>query len=346
MMEKNAARIAVIADTSLQRHVLQQALAANGYQVVLNSDPARLDEETLADCETDLWLVDLAQTDDSPLIDRLLERVSVPVLFGEGHAPERHSENYPRWERRLFGKLKRLVGDPAQGVGPSLEALLAEAQRPSRLDLPVGLASTPLVAGEPARQVWLLAASLGGPAAVKAFLDALPGGLPVGFVYAQHIDASFETSLPQAVGRHSQWHVNPARNGDPIRCGEVVVAPISHELGFAEDGAMQIAANGWPEPYSPSIDQMMLNLAQHFGAQCGVMAFSGMGSDGSAAAAYVRRQGGEIWTQRADSCACPSMPDTLREGGYSAFSGDPRELAANLVSHLDAQCADKPSTNG
>jgi chemosensory pili system protein ChpB (putative protein-glutamate methylesterase) len=339
MTEKSAARIAVIADTSLQRHVLQQALTGSGYQVVLNSDPARLDEEVLGACETDLWLVDLAQSEDSPLVDSLLERTSAPVLFGEGHAPERHSENYPRWERRLFGKLKKLVGDPSQAVGPSLQALLDEAQRPARLDLPQVLAETPLVAGEPARQVWLLAASLGGPAAVKAFLDALPGGLPVGFVYAQHIDASFEAALPQAVGRHSQWHVNPARQGDPVRCGEVVVAPISCELGFADDGQMRIAERAWPEPYSPSIDQMMLNLAQHFGGSCGVIAFSGMGSDGSAAAAYVKRQGGAIWTQRADSCACSSMPDSLREGGYSSLSGDPRELAAALVSHLAEQCS-------
>ena len=339
MTEQAAARIAVLADTSLQRHVLQQALVANGYTVVLNSDPARLDEEALAACETDLWLVDLAQSDDSPLVDNLLERATAPVLFGEGHAPERHSENYPRWERRLFGKLKKLVGDPAQGVGRSLEALLADSSRPARLELPQSLADMPLAAGEPARQVWLLAASMGGPAAVKEFLDALPGGLPVGFVYAQHIDASFEASLPQAVGRHSQWTVNQARHGDAIRCGEVVVAPISYELGFADDSAMSIADRGWPEPYSPSIDQMMLNLAQHFGAQCGVMAFSGMGSDGSAAAAYVRRQGGEIWTQRADSCACASMPDSLREGGYSQFSGSPRELAEALVNHLAGQCS-------
>lgn len=164
-----AARIAVIADTSLQRHVLQQALSGNGYQVVLNTDPARLDEEALAACEADLWLVDLAQSEDSPLVDSLLERGNTPVLFGEGHAPERHSENYPRWERSLFGKLKRLVSDPAQAVGPSLEALLAEAQRPGRVELPAVLADTPLVAGEPAKQVWLLAASLGGPAAVKPF---------------------------------------------------------------------------------------------------------------------------------------------------------------------------------
>lgn len=336
--ERTAARIAVIADTSLQRHVLQQALAGVGYQVVLNSDPARLDEEALAACETDLWLVDLAQSEESPLVDNLLEHASAPVLFGEGHAPERHSENYPRWERRLFGKLKRLVGDPAQAVGPSLQVLLEEAQRPARLELPQVLADTPFKAGESARQVWLLAASLGGPAAVKAFLDALPGGLPVGFIYAQHIDASFEAALPQAVGRHSQWHVGPARHGDPIRCGEVVVAPIVHELAFADDGSMQVTDRGWPEPYSPSIDQMMLNLAQQYGAECGVIAFSGMGSDGSAAAAYVRRQGGLIWTQRADSCACPSMPDSLREGGYSQFSADPRELAVALVNHLAESC--------
>lgn len=338
MMEKSAARIAVIADTSLQRHVLQQALTGSGYQVVLNSDPARLDEQQLGACETDLWLVDLAQSESSPLLDSLLERTSAPVLFGEGHAPERHSENYPRWERRLFGKLKKLVGDPSQAVGPSLQALLDEAQRPARLSLPQVLADTPLVAGEPARQVWLLAASLGGPAAVKSFLDALPGGLPVGFVYAQHIDASFEAALPQAVGRHSQWQVNPARQGDPVRCGEVVVAPIGCELGFDDEGRMRTGERAWPEPYSPSIDQLMLNLAQRYGGSCGVIAFSGMGSDGSAAAAYVKRQGGEIWTQRGDSCACSSMPDSLREGGYSSLSGDPRELAEALVNRLAKQC--------
>src|SRR5690606_9466527 len=105
------------------------------------------------------------------------------------------------------------------------------------------------------------------------------------------------------------------------------------------DGSLRLSGRCWPEPYSPSIDQMMLNLAQQFGERCGVIAFSGMGSDGSAAAAYVLRQGGRVWTQRADSCACSSMPDTLREGGYSSFSGSPRELAQALVIHPAKQAA-------
>jgi chemosensory pili system protein ChpB (putative protein-glutamate methylesterase) len=343
MSEVVAARIGVIADTSLQRHVLQQALSANGYNVVLNSDPARLEEADLLAAKADLWLVDLAQTEDSPLVNALLERDSCPVLFGEGHAPERQSEHYPRWERRMFGKLKRLVGDPSRVVGPRLEVLRGEVERPARLELPHTLMATAdAVAGEPAKEVWLLAASLGGPEAVKAFLDALPVGLPVGFVYAQHIEASFESALSQAVGRHSEWSVNPSRVSDAIRCGEVVVAPISQEMSFGADGTMLLSGRSWPEPYSPSIDQMMLNLAQQFGSRCGVIAFSGMGSDGNAAAAYVVRQGGRVWTQRADSCVCSSMPDSLREGGYSSLSGDPRELAQALVNHF-AQQASRPA---
>ena len=339
MRELEAARIGVIADTSLQRHVLQQALSANGYQVVLNSDPARLEEADLAAIEADLWLVDLAQTEDSPLVNALLESDRCPVLFGEGHAPERNSEHYPRWERRLFGKLKRLVGDPSRVVGPRLEVMAEDAQRPASLPLPGVLANAEPVAGEPAREVWLLAASLGGPEAVKAFLDALPAGLPVGFVYAQHIEASFEAALSQAVGRHSPWRVNQSRAGDRIRCGEVVIAPIAQEMSFGQGGTMLLSGRSWPEPYSPSIDQMMLNLAQQYGSRCGVIAFSGMGSDGSAAAAYLLRQGGRVWTQDADSCACSSMPDNLREGGFSSFSGTPRELAQALVNQLAQQAA-------
>ncbi|MGP3790184.1 chemotaxis protein CheB [Pseudomonas sp. B392_1p] len=341
MTTRQAARIAVIADTTLQRHVLQHVLLGCGYQVVLNSDPERLQAADLQACETDLWLVDLAQSDDLPLLDSLLEQ-QAPVLFGEGRAPERNSEHFPRWERRLFGKLKRLVGDPADAVGPSLQALLGEAKRPARIELPAALAHQPLATGEPARQVWLLAASLGGPEAVKAFLDALPGGLPVGLLYAQHIDASFEASLPQAVGRHSQWPVRLVEHGETLCNGEVRVVPIAHELGFDAKGRLNLAERPWPEPYSPSIDQMMLNLAQQFGPRCGVIAFSGMGSDGSAAAAYVRRQGGVIWTQSADSCACSSMPDSLRDGDYSSFSDHPHALAQALVRHLAAQCGAEP----
>lgn len=335
MNESFSGRVAVIADTLTQRQALQQALLLNGYQVVLCAAPEQLDEQRLEACAADLWLVDLASPDEAPLVEHLLEQACVPLLFGEDQAPPPGSEQYLRWERRLLGKLKRLLGDPAAPVGLTLAGVGAQLPAAAVLPLP---ATLPAATGVPAQQVWLLAASLGGPPAVKAFLDALPAGLPLAFVYAQHIDAAFETQLPQAVGRHSQWTVGAPRDGDWLRCGEVVVAPVGCELGFAEDGRMRLTAGSWPEPYSPSIDQMMLNLAQRFAGRCGVIAFSGMGSDGSAAAAYLRRQGGQIWTQSAASCVCSGLPDSLREAGHSTRSGSPRELAEALVAQL-AECA-------
>jgi len=38
------------------------------------------------------------------------------------------------------------------------------------------------------------------------------------------------------------------------------------------------------------------------------------------------------------------LPDNLREGGYSSYSGDPRELAQALVNHLVNQ-AGAPTTS-
>ncbi len=40
MTEMHTARVAILADSPLQRHVLQQVLADNGYHVVLNSQIA------------------------------------------------------------------------------------------------------------------------------------------------------------------------------------------------------------------------------------------------------------------------------------------------------------------
>jgi chemosensory pili system protein ChpB (putative protein-glutamate methylesterase) len=341
MTENNMARVAIIADTSLQRSALQQALASNGYQVVLNNSPSRLDEDTLSDHDVDLWLVDLALAEDSPMVDKLLQQTDAPVLYGEGQAPERHSEQYPLWEKRLFGKLKRLIGDSTAAVGAGLHALANESTRPERLALPAALAGLPLSLGEPADEVWLLAGSLGAPEAAKAFLDALPGGLPVGLVYAQHIQPGHEATLAEAVSRHSQWSARVAVDGERVRCGEVLVVPVQQEMCFSSSGYVQLAVHGWQEPHSPSIDQMILNLVQRFGSRCGVVLLSGMGCDGSAALGYARRQGAEVWAQRSESCLCSSLPDSARATGHTTFSADPREMAEafllNLMTRLSAQ---------
>lgn len=333
-------RVVLIADTALQRDVLGKTLVANGYQLVLSVDPADLDEAELAACNAELWLLDIAQDAGWPTLDGLLERLDLPLLYGDGSAPEVGSAHYLAWERQLLVKLKKMLADPDSALDSSLDALMEDAPRPARLELPAALAAMPLQVGVPADRVWLLMGGLGAPAAVRAFLDGLPGGLPVGLVYAQHaaagqVEGEFENYLAQAVGRYSQWQVGPARPGDTLRCGEVVVVPAGYEWGIDANGVMQVGEHGWPAPHSPSFEQLMLELAGRFGSRFGVIAFSGLGSDGRAACAHVLRQRGRVWTQHALADGeFDFLPANLREAAPEGFSGTPRELAEALVQHL------------
>lgn len=324
-------RVAVLADTSLQRHVLQQALSVQGYSIALNSDPQKMRLEDVAACKVDAWLVNLSQTDYAcgKILDYLYE-TDIPVLFGEGEAPQRQSPEYLRWERSLLEKLEKLLHKKPTPQN----AVQINAKEPDPLVLPKLLAKQENQRAQPAKEVWLLAASLGGPDAVKEFLDVLPGNLPVGFIYAQHIGEGFEEQLPQAVGRHSQWPVRLAEQGDTVRCGEVVVVPVQNQLKFTDSGTMHILDTPWTGLYSPSIEQVIFNLTQRYAERSGVIVFSGMGEDGANACAYAKKQGALIWAQSTESCACPSMPDSIRKTGHSSLSSTPRGLAMALLNHL------------
>ena len=109
---KTAAKIGIIADNLLQQHLLKTALMHFGFNVVLTADPNRMLEGLRLCPELDAWIVDIVDDEGDQLswLDELFDG-EVPVLFGMGEAPQRSSESYPRWEKRLFAKMKELLAD-------------------------------------------------------------------------------------------------------------------------------------------------------------------------------------------------------------------------------------------
>jgi len=315
-------RIAVLADCATRRLLLHQLLTDNGWQVVFSTNPEQLDESTAHQCHADLWLIALESAD----LPGWLDNSKVPLLFAEGLIPDRHSERYLPWERRLLHKLNTLTAT----TPVTLKTGTANHPGAARID------------SSCAQQVWLLAASTGGPSAVKNFLDALPVHLPIALLYAQHIDAQFESTLPQVIGRHNRWKIGLAQQYQRLYAGEVTIVPVARELRFAEGGSLHIEEHPWQGVWQPSFKRMMQNLVRHFGSRCGVIVFSGMDNDCTAVAAWMKRQGVPIWTQSEASCVCPAMPASLRRSGYSQKSGTPAQLAKALAEHLQPQHSTLP----
>ncbi|WP_163836148.1 chemotaxis protein CheB [Spartinivicinus ruber] len=338
-------KVGVIADTSLQRHLIQALIQAEGYQVTFNLAPDRVDIDTLKSAVA-AWYVDLVsdESDWSDFIELILEYSDVPVLFGDGEeAPPRTSEYYHRWERRLLSKLANVVPLPPTQVAEAEEATPLAFDAPKEaVPLPSILANLAAEPPEIPERVWVLGASLGGPSAVKHFLDCLPGKLPVAFIYAQHIDSSFEEVLGKSVGRHSEFNVVLAKHGQQLAHGEVLIVPIDHVITFDEQARVVKESKAWDGPYNPCIDQVMNNTLQRFGQHSGSIIFSGMGQDGVIAAANFKEIGAPVWTQAPESCASSSMPDAVIDAGLNQFSADPVGLAEQLVQHIADEVKNNP----
>ncbi len=339
MSEIERPRIGILSDSPLQRHILQHAISNYGLEIAISCDPVRFENAQEAELDNiGCWILELENEDEFPdLIDSLLDSTEAGVLFGLGNAPERHSDEYPRWERRLFSKLRDEIGTlELLDSEASLDSLSnASDQQKGPLPLPSVLSNAS--ENNAGQQIWILAASLGGPAAVKEFLDQLPAGLPVSFIYAQHIDANFSSVLSKVLARHSSFELKQAQEGDSLRNGQVLMVPVEREMVFDEQGKVQFKDTTWPGPYGPSIDQVMLNVANHYGANCNVMVFSGMGNDGAIAAPLLKAYGCKIWVQNAESCANSSMPDSVDATGCSSFIGSPAQLAANLIKTIEQE---------
>ncbi len=331
-------QVGIVSDIVLQRHRLQEAASRFGLDVCFSGDPARLiGYPDFPDAS--LWLITLEDEADHPILfDHILESTEAPVLFGLDAAPKSGSTEYFRWERRLLDKLEQSLGHLEKlDSADTIEELAQEPPRTAGAPtLPHWI--TPAAPGSTAEDVWILGASLGGPAAVKTFLDNLPAGLPVGFVYAQHIDNNFTGVLTRVLGRHAHYQLKEAESGYRIRNGDVVLMPVEHEWTFDGDGALKERDTPWPGPYGPSIDQVLLNVGDHYGDRCNTIFFSGMGNDGAIAAPLLKAYGSRVWVQESASCGNSSMPDSVAATGCAGFSGTPEQLARELVKTIEASC--------
>lgn len=336
---KPAAKVGIISDELLQQHLIKSALMHFGFNVVLTTDPERFTGNPNLAAEVDAWIIDIADEDGEHLewLDELLLG-DVPVLFGMGEAPQRHCETYPRWEKRLFSKLKGLLKGHSLVIADQDSIHELEEHSLNNTEpLPLPSIFKGLASGVPAEYIWVLGASLGGPDAVKEFLDALPAGLPVGFIYAQHIDSRFQNALVQTLGRHSGITMVHYQEGRKIHTGEVMLAPVEFEFEFDVEGKVVSKSNSWPGPYGPSVDQVILNVDKHFSTRARYILFSGMGNDGAEAVVKISQNPATVWAQNSESCANSSMPDSAVATGHVSYTGTPRQLATQLVNYLQRQ---------
>ncbi len=345
--QKTRTGIGIIADRTLVRQRLRQTLEEKGFTVVVNIPPEGCSESLLESPVVRVWLIDLENEDNhDELFDQLADIPRVPVFYDIGLPDSQasgasSSDLKLRWERRLTYKLNEFR-DPEPTVEHSTSNIEND-QRVVTWPIKPFQKRHSARTGKVAETVWVLGASLGGPNAVKQFLDDLPEGLPVAFVYAQHIDREFASTLASTIARHSFFNVVATSPGLVLEEGDILLTPVDYKIEFDSRRRLHLMDQGWSGSYSPNIDEVMETVRRAWPQTSGTIIFSGMGKDGSCEARHYHRNKRPVWVQTPESCASSLMPESIIEVGCDDWQGTPKELAEKLTKTIESNLKQKNS---
>lgn len=256
-----------------------------------------------------LWIV--ISEDAADIFEVLSEWSDAPIFLAEGMPPKEDLVHYPQWKSSFSEKLSKMLDQVER------EELAMSPDAPATI--------------ESFEEVWVLAASLGGPESMRVFLSNINPDIPVAFVYAQHIEPGFDKVLPKVLGKASRLKLFFAENGSRLKKSEVAVFPSHTYTAIDRRGNFHVhSGREWNKPYTPNINQIIDNVAQFYRGKMGVIIFSGTCDDGAAASGRLYRAGVNVWAQEPEECVCAAMPEAVINAKAVKYIGTAEVLAMRL----------------
>lgn len=180
--------------------------------------------------------------------------------------------------------------------------------------------------------------STGGPQALRYLIPRLPGDLPVPVGVVLHMPEGYTGPYAERLNQISALEVVEAQEGTPFKPGRVIIARAGRHLTLRRQGNGQVVAHLDVRPFDtlhrPSADVLFRSAAEVYGDKVLGIVMTGMGSDGKMGAAWIKSQGGLIFTEAEETCVVYGMPRSVDEARLSDRSVPLHEMAEAILSVL------------
>ncbi|MFZ3210078.1 MAG: chemotaxis response regulator protein-glutamate methylesterase [Terriglobales bacterium] len=284
-------------------------------------------------------------------LQRIMRECPRPVIMFSSLTAEGAEATFDALALGAFDYVPKPVGyASAAAVGDELIAKVKAAYASRVRHMPIGAhasllaqpAPKPRIVQPPANiSLVAVGCSTGGPAALQRILPLLPGDFPVPLLVVQHMPPGFTGPFARRLDGLCGLRVKEAAQGQPLEPHTVSIAPAGWQTTVLRKGAT-LAVSLSKEPagmlHMPSVDVMMLSVADTCGRHALGVILTGMGADGEHGMRALYSCGAMTIGQDERSCAVYGMPracaeqDTLRK--VLPLDAIPIELVAlanNLV---------------
>jgi two-component system chemotaxis response regulator CheB len=189
---------------------------------------------------------------------------------------------------------------------------------------PLTVAPPPAVVRPPGAariDVVLIGISTGGPQALKFLIPQLPADLPVPVAIVMHMPEGYTEVYARKLDEISALTVHEASEGLELKPGVVMLAKAGRHLRLRRVSDGRVVAHLDPArldtAHRPSVDVLFQSAAEIYGSRILGVVMTGMGNDGKQGSAWIKAQGGAIYTEAEETCVVYGMPRSVSEAGLS-----------------------------
>jgi two-component system chemotaxis response regulator CheB len=140
-------------------------------------------------------------------------------------------------------------------------------------------------------------------------------------VIVMHMPVGYTEMYAAKLNELSHLEVSEAAEGDELKPGHVFLAPAGRHLSFKRGANGKVVTHLDARPFNtlhrPSVDVLFQSAAEVYGNRVLGVVLTGMGSDGKQGAAWIKSQGGLVFTEAESTCVVYGMPAAVVEAGLS-----------------------------
>lgn len=160
--------------------------------------------------------------------------------------------------------------------------------------------------------------STGGPNALREMFKYLDASLRQPIVVVQHMPAGFTAEFAASLDNICPLTVTEAKDGEPLLSGHVYIAPGNYHMQIVRKpigNIIRLNQDTQRNGHRPSVDVLFESIAEVYGNKALGVIMTGMGRDGAAQLAEMRKKGAWTLGQNQASSIVYGMPKVAFEMG-------------------------------